>query len=190
MKDNPKSSPADDNPRASARSSHPPLCRRRSARLRASSAGAILAAWLGPEVPRPVRPTGGKPKLLGISKRGNKYLRRQLIHGARARLLPALPYVAEARHAAWPMGEGTRKSRPSRRCDRRLRQQAGRIAWAALRRGERFAVTQECRWRHRTRPVACSKRPTVNRGLREGVTTGWPDSRTTLRKPGSKNGAI
>ena len=29
--------------------------------------------------------------MLGISKRGNKYLRRQLIHGARA----ALPYVAE-----------------------------------------------------------------------------------------------
>jgi transposase len=36
--------------------------------------------------------TGGKPKLLGISKRGNKYLRRQLIHGARA----ALPFVAES----------------------------------------------------------------------------------------------
>ena len=27
--------------------------------------------------------TGGKPKLLGISKRGNKYLRKMLIHGAR-----------------------------------------------------------------------------------------------------------
>ena len=35
--------------------------------------------------------TGGKPKLLGISKRGNKYLRKLLIHGARA----ALPHVAE-----------------------------------------------------------------------------------------------
>jgi hypothetical protein len=28
--------------------------------------------------------TGGKQKLLGISKRGNRYLRRMLIHGARA----------------------------------------------------------------------------------------------------------
>jgi transposase len=28
--------------------------------------------------------TGGKQKLLGISKRGNIYLRRMLIHGARA----------------------------------------------------------------------------------------------------------
>ena len=34
--------------------------------------------------------TGGKPRLMGISKRGNKYLRKLLIHGARA----ALPYVA------------------------------------------------------------------------------------------------
>jgi transposase len=51
--------------------------------------GRDLAAWLG-LVPQQYT-TGGKPKLLGISKRGNKYLRRQLIHGARA----ALPYVAE-----------------------------------------------------------------------------------------------
>jgi transposase len=49
--------------------------------------GRDLAAWLG-LVPQQFT-TGGKPKLLGISKRGNKYLRRQLIHGARA----ALPYV-------------------------------------------------------------------------------------------------
>jgi transposase len=51
--------------------------------------GRDLAAWLG-LVPRQ-RTTGGKPRLLGISKRGNKYLRRQLIHGARA----ALPHLAE-----------------------------------------------------------------------------------------------
>jgi transposase len=51
--------------------------------------GRDLAAWLG-LVPRQFT-TGGKPKLLGISKRGNTYLRKQLIHGARA----ALPYAAE-----------------------------------------------------------------------------------------------
>lgn len=28
--------------------------------------------------------TGGKPKLLGITKRGSRYLRKNLIHGARA----------------------------------------------------------------------------------------------------------
>jgi transposase len=41
-----------------------------------------LAAWIG-LVPRQYS-TGGKPKLLGISKRGNSYLRRLLIHGARS----------------------------------------------------------------------------------------------------------
>src|ERR1700733_2420828 len=65
------------------------------------------------------------------------------------------------------MGEGTRKSRPSQRCDRRLRQQAGknRLGGAAARRTVR---------RHRNAGGGIelgrsrSKRPTVNRGLREG----------------------
>jgi transposase len=50
--------------------------------------GRDMAAWLG-LVPREYS-TGGKQCLLGISKRGNKYLRTLLIHGARA----ALPYLA------------------------------------------------------------------------------------------------
>jgi transposase len=44
--------------------------------------GRQLAAWLG-LVPRQ-HSTGGKPLLLGISKRGDSYLRTLLIHGARA----------------------------------------------------------------------------------------------------------
>jgi transposase len=44
--------------------------------------GRDFAAWLG-LVPKQ-RSTGGKPKLYGISKRGNEYLRRMFIHGARA----------------------------------------------------------------------------------------------------------
>ena len=48
-----------------------------------------LAAWLG-LVPKQVT-TGGKPKLLGISKRGSRYLRKNLIHGARA----VMPRLAE-----------------------------------------------------------------------------------------------
>ncbi len=40
-----------------------------------------LAAWLG-LVPRQYSP-GGKTILLGISKRGNRYVRRLLVHGAR-----------------------------------------------------------------------------------------------------------
>jgi transposase len=47
--------------------------------------GRDFAAWVG-IVPRQYS-TGGKQKLFGISKRGNAYLRRMLIHGARAVLL-------------------------------------------------------------------------------------------------------
>jgi transposase len=43
--------------------------------------GRDLAAWLG-LVPRQYS-TGGKPRPLGISKRGNPYLGRLLIYGAR-----------------------------------------------------------------------------------------------------------
>jgi transposase len=39
--------------------------------------------------------TGGKAELLGITKRGDKYIRKLLIHGARS----ALPHLAE-RHPA------------------------------------------------------------------------------------------
>ncbi len=44
--------------------------------------GRELSAYLG-LVPRQ-NSSGGKNKLLGISKRGNKYLRTLLVHGARA----------------------------------------------------------------------------------------------------------
>ena len=47
--------------------------------------GRDFAAWLG-VVPRQYS-TGGKARLLGISKRGNVYLRKILIHGARAAVL-------------------------------------------------------------------------------------------------------
>src|ERR687886_706955 len=46
------------------------------------TSGRHLAAWLG-LVPRQ-RSSGGKERLLGLSKRGDGYLRRQLMHGARA----------------------------------------------------------------------------------------------------------
>ncbi len=55
--------------------------------------GRHLAAWLG-LVPRQ-HSTGGKAKLLGISKRGNWYLRRLLIHGARS----AMRYAQS--HTQW-----------------------------------------------------------------------------------------
>lgn len=46
--------------------------------------GREMAAWLG-LVPRQCS-TGGKNRLLGISKRGDVYLRQLLIHGARSAL--------------------------------------------------------------------------------------------------------
>lgn len=45
-------------------------------------ATAMVAAWLG-IVPRQ-ESSGGKPRLLGISKRGDTYLRTLLIHGSRS----------------------------------------------------------------------------------------------------------
>jgi len=47
--------------------------------------GRQLSAWLG-LVPRQ-HSSGGKPALLGISKRGDVYLRTLLIHGARSAIL-------------------------------------------------------------------------------------------------------
>lgn len=48
----------------------------------AFSRGREFAAWLG-LIPKQCS-TGGKPKLLGISKNGNEYLRRLFIHGGRS----------------------------------------------------------------------------------------------------------
>jgi Transposase IS116/IS110/IS902 family len=121
--------------------------------------GRDLAAWLG-LVPRQFT-TGGKPKLLRISKRGNKYLRRQ-IHGARA----ALPYVAE-RDTARPVGEGPHEPRPSQRRGRSLRQQPG-----PDRPGDAAARGTVCRRRNVHGGVEAwsfgAKRRTVKKCLREG----------------------
>ena len=143
--------------------------------------GRDLAAWLG-LVPRQFT-TGGRPKLLGISKRGNKYLRRQLIHGARA----PLPYVVER---DTPLGRWAKDL--SSRAHRNVAivafaNKLARIAWAVLRRKERLP-RQDCRRRRRVRRSDTKRR--TAKGVCERVTTGWPDSQTALRKPGSKNGAI
>ncbi len=47
--------------------------------------GRDFAAWLG-IVPRQYS-TDGNARLFGISKRGNMYMRKMLIHGARAAVL-------------------------------------------------------------------------------------------------------
>ncbi|WP_437358105.1 IS110 family transposase [Inquilinus limosus] len=86
-----------------------------------------LAAWLG-LVPRQMT-TGGKPRLLGITKRGNVYLRTLLIHGARA----ALPSLSDS---PTPMGEWLRGLSARAHKNKVIVALAGklaRIAWAVLR---------------------------------------------------------
>jgi len=95
--------------------------------------GRDLAAWLG-LTPRQ-HSTGGKTKMLGISKRGNKYLRKQLIHGARA----ALPHLAAkpTRLGAW-LKEMLARSNPNVVIVA-LAAKLARIAWAVLRHNKSFA---------------------------------------------------
>ncbi len=94
--------------------------------------GRDLAAWLG-LVPRQ-HTTGGKPKLLGITKRGNRYLRMLFIHGARA----AMRGLAEAQT---PLGAWLRallaRAHPNVAIVA-LANKLVRIAWATLRYGSSF----------------------------------------------------
>jgi transposase len=96
--------------------------------------GRDLAAWLG-LVPRQFT-TGGKAKLLGISKRGNKYLGRLLIHGARA----ALPYVAERDTPLGRWAKGLLGRVHRNVAVVAFANKLARIAWAVLRRRESFAA--------------------------------------------------
>lgn len=93
-----------------------------------------LAAWLG-LVPRQAT-TGGKPKLLGITKRGSRYLRKLLIQGARA----ALPGLAKA---ATPLGAWLRGLLSRTHANAvvvALAAKMARISWALLRKEESFVA--------------------------------------------------
>jgi len=96
--------------------------------------GRDLAAWLG-LVPRQVT-TGGKPRLVGISKRGNKYLRKLLIHGARA----ALPTLLESPTSlgAWLRGLMARMHKNAAVVA--LANKLARMAWAVIRHGKTFSI--------------------------------------------------
>jgi transposase len=101
--------------------------------------GRDLAAWLG-LVPRQST-TGGKPRLMGISKRGNKYLRKLLIHGARA----ALPHVADKDTALGRWAKNLLSRVHQNVAVVALANKLARICWAVLRRGQRFAPPRD-RW--------------------------------------------
>lgn len=94
--------------------------------------GRDLAAWLG-LTPRQAS-TGGKPKLLGISKRGNRYLRANLIHGAPAVLQRMI--VAETPLGRWARALSERAHRNIVAVA--LAAKLARIAWAVLRKGRAY----------------------------------------------------
>ena len=89
-----------------------------------------FAAWLG-LVPRQ-HSTGGKARLGGISKRGNRYLRRLLINGASANLLRSKATNAD------PWVIGLRRRRPSLVVAVALANKTARIAWAVMHRQENY----------------------------------------------------
>ena len=91
--------------------------------------GRDLAAWLG-LVPRQVT-TGGKPRLLGISKRGNKYLRKLLVHGARA----ALPTLSASPTPIGQWLQGLMARAHKNTVVVALANKLARIVWAVLRHG-------------------------------------------------------
>jgi transposase len=100
--------------------------------------GRQFAAWLG-LVPRQ-RSTGGQTRLLGISKRGDSYLRKLLIHGARATL-------------RWVGTKTDRRSQWIRRLlERRgwnrtavaVANKNARIVWALLSRGGVYGENMSC----------------------------------------------
>jgi transposase len=95
--------------------------------------GRHLAAWLG-LVPAQ-HSSGGKDHHLGLSKRGDGYLRRQLIHGARA-LVWRSPGRTDGRLWAWIHGLLAR--RPFNVVVAAVANKLARILWAMLRHGEAY----------------------------------------------------
>src|SRR5262250_783849 len=94
--------------------------------------GRDFAAWLG-IVPRQYS-TGGKQKLFGISKRGNVYLRRMLIHGARAVLF-------RVKYDSGGLGQWVHRlarRAPHNKVVVAIANKLARIAWAVLSTGKNY----------------------------------------------------
>jgi transposase len=94
--------------------------------------GRQVAAWLG-LVPKQAS-TGGKPMLLGMSKRGDSYLRTLLIHGARSVLQQAVRHPERAD----PWLKQLLARRPKNVAAVALANHNARIAWALLAHGREY----------------------------------------------------
>lgn len=99
--------------------------------------GRDMAAWLG-LTPRQMT-TGGRPRLLGISKRGNRYLRKNLIHGARA----VLPYLADRDTPLGRWVKGLLARAHKNVVVVALAARLARIAWAVLTGGRAYDAGHE-----------------------------------------------
>jgi transposase len=99
--------------------------------------GREFAAWMG-LVPKQ-HSTGGKAKLAGISKRGNLYLRKILIHGARAVVLRSKR--ERIAMGAWLTALEARA--PRNVLIVAAANKLARIAWAVLTSGQDYRAVQE-----------------------------------------------
>lgn len=98
------------------------------------ASGRALAAWIG-LVPRQYT-TGGKPRLGGIGKRANHYLRRQLVHGARSALLRIARY--DDQRSKWVQALLARVGHNKTLVA--MANKTARIAWAMLRNEESYKM--------------------------------------------------
>jgi transposase len=98
---------------------------------KAFSSGRNLAAWIG-LVPKQ-HSTGGKERLGGISKQGNRYLRWLLVAGAMAVIRYARQHGTKRLWLARIM-----ERRPTKVAAVALANKIARMAWAVMVRGERF----------------------------------------------------
>jgi len=94
--------------------------------------GRQLAAWLG-LVPRQ-HSSGGKERLGRISKRGDGYLRKLLVHGARTVLL----WSRRKKETRSPWLEALLARRPTNVVLVAMANKTARVVWALLSRGETF----------------------------------------------------
>ena len=96
--------------------------------------GRQLAAWLG-LVPRQ-HSSGGKDRLGRISKRGDGYLRKLLVHGARTVLL----WSRRKKERRSPWQEALLARRPTNVVLVAMANKTARVVWAMLSRGETFRI--------------------------------------------------
>jgi transposase len=94
--------------------------------------GREFSSWLG-LVPRQ-HSTGGKARLFGISKRGNSYLRKLLVHGARSAVLR----VKRERSPFGPWLDALERRSPVKVVITAAANKLARVAWAVLSSGEDY----------------------------------------------------